>query len=102
MDRDNSLDTDSYMEFIVDNVDESNLEKQKTRRYKKDTILRKSLAVWVKWTVSLWLLGVFVIILVNSFRKLNLSDGVLIALLTTTTINILGLAAIVLRGLFRD
>ncbi len=72
---------------------------QKTKRYADDTRHRQGLVSWVKYVVSLWLLGTFMVLCLNNFLMLN--DGVLVALLTTTTVNILGLAFIVLRGLFQ-
>ena len=49
--------------------------------------------------VTLWLGGVFWVLKHNK-SDLNLSDSVLIALLTTTTVNILGLPFIILQGLY--
>ena len=75
--------------------------RQKIRRLSEDTDHRKGLITWVKYVVILWLACVVVIVAANSFTFFDLSDGVLIALLTTTTVNILGLAYIVLQGLFK-
>jgi hypothetical protein len=71
----------------------------KNRRFEEDTQHRSWLAQWAITVVTLWLL-VVVLILCNK-DQLNLSDNVLIALLGTTTLNILGLSFIVLRGHFR-
>ena len=69
-------------------------------RYAQDTKERKLLSHWVTIVVSLWLLFVLAILSLNRLLELKLSDTVLCMLLGTTTINILGLAYIVLKGLF--
>lgn len=66
--------------------------------------LRKELVPWMKWIVVAWLIftGIVVVsdLLLSAFCGSALSDAVLCALLTTTTANVLGLAVIVLKGLF--
>ena len=84
----------------IDNLDLENQEKLKGHRYKQDTSERKLLAHWVIAIVSSWLGMVLFILICNKILCINLSDTVLCALLGTTTINILGLAYIVLKGLF--
>ena len=84
-----------------ENHDKYGLEKQKTRRFSEDTDHRSGLITWVKWVVSLWLLCTITVVAFNSILHLDLKEGVLIVLLTTTTVNILGLAYIVLQGLFK-
>lgn len=71
-------------------------------RYGSDTKDRKWLAKWTAWTVSIWLIVVILILFLNTFLSLKLSDSVLIALLGTTTLNVLGLSFIVLRGHFQS
>jgi hypothetical protein len=91
------------LESLAD-IDESDIEDQKlkSRRYRQDTDERKLLSHWVIWVVSTWL-GITVLILVlNHPLCLKLSDAVCCMLLGTTTVNILGLAFIVLKGLFPD
>ncbi len=75
-------------------------EKLKADRYKRDTYHRSHLAWTVMATIMLWLLFVMVIVVLCLFRQ-GLSDAVLIALLGTTTANIIGLAMIVLKGFFQ-
>ncbi len=82
-----------------ENPDARSLEVSQKKRYDDNTKHREGLVGWVKCVVSLWLFATFVILSFNN--ALELSEGVLVALLTTTTVNILGLAFIVLRGLFR-
>ncbi|WP_298544684.1 hypothetical protein [uncultured Porphyromonas sp.] len=69
-------------------------------RLKKNTRWRGLLAWWVIIVDSAWLAGVLVILILNK-RCVQLSDPVLGALLCTTTANVLGLAFIVLKGLFQ-
>lgn len=61
---------------------------------------RKWLAKWSACIVSGWLIFVIIILVTNNYCSLYLSDAVLITLLGTTTLNILGLSFIVLRGHF--
>lgn len=68
-------------------------------RYVSDTRDRKWLSRWVAIVVSIWLLLVYFLLIRNEAR-IHLSDPVLIAVITTTTINILGLPLVVLLNLF--
>ncbi len=70
-------------------------------RYKSDTTDRKWLAIWTAILVSVWLMAVLVILIFQGIWHLQLSDTVLITLLGTTTLNVLGLSFIVLRGHFK-
>lgn len=83
-------------------IDTNNLEQQKRDRYRQDTKHRGLLTNWVIWTVSLWLLAVIVLVYLCADYTwfFSLSDEVMVALLVTTTANVLGLAFIVLKGLF--
>ena len=69
-------------------------------RYADTSSLRRRTAKWVMWSVSLWLAGVLVVLVCTGLEWVTLSNRVLIALLTTTTANILGLPLVVLRGLY--
>lgn len=71
-------------------------------RYNSDTKDRKWLAVWTAIVVSVWLLIVLLILIFNRILCVYLSDRVLITLLGTTTLNVLGLSFIVLRGHFNS
>lgn len=66
--------------------------------------LRKDLVPWMKWIVVAWLVFTGIIVIIDlffsTFLGKALNDAVLCALLTTTTANVLGLAIIVLKGLF--
>lgn len=69
------------------------------QRYKDDTEHRKVLSTWAGTVVSVWLVCVL-LILTNNTIRFKLSDSVLIALLGTTTLNVLGLMVIVLNDIF--
>lgn len=88
-------------------IDSDGLRAQSTRlaqlkadRYKSDTNDRKWLAEWATGVVSVWLAFVLLILIIN--RNLGLSDAVIMILLGTTTLNVLGLSFIVLRGHFES
>lgn len=67
-------------------------------RFKSDTNWRCRLSWWVIIVDSAWLTAVLLILTFNKW--IGLSDIVLITMLGTTTLNVLGLAFIILKGLF--
>ena len=71
----------------------------KIKRYEKDTELRGTLSSVFTIIIAFWLLSVILILVGNNF-KYRLSDSVLITLLTTTTIQVLGMMVIILWDLF--
>lgn len=83
-------------------VDRNSKEKQVWERYKQDTKHRDRLVKWMMVVVSAWLFIAAGIVITQLCINHILSDTVLCALLTTTTANVLGLAVIVLRGLFHQ
>lgn len=94
-------------------IDDSDLVKQQSykhaqERYKQNTEHRRFLVNWVVFTNSSWLIAVIVIIIAHGAicedgkNLFHLPEGVMITLLATTTANVLGLALIVLRGLFEE
>lgn len=70
-------------------------------RFEKDTRWRCRLSWWVIAVDSVWLAAVLSILALNG-GYLHLNDAVLITLLASTTANVLGLAFIVLKGLFSN
>lgn len=87
--------------FLVEkDFDSKNLRDQERDRYEQDTRYRKNLAIWVMSIVPGWLIFVLVLVFLCSASVFALSDNVMIALLATTTANVLGLAFIVLKGIF--
>lgn len=89
---------------IDTDVDRWGLDGQKkaleNKRYSKDTWHRSYLSFWSTILSTVWILFVGFLLIFNHKMEFNLSDEVIIALLTTTTLNLLGLPLIVLRGLF--
>lgn len=90
---DKDVDSDDLPKQILATQHEKLVEEVK--RYRSDSSARKGLSIWAQIVVSLWLIAVIIILLVS-----NLSDTVLVALLCTSTLNVLGLMYIVLRGYF--
>lgn len=86
-------------------LEEQDAELQKVRiaRLKENTEHRRNLVGWVKNLIPAYLIFILVLVFLSGFKCIPfaLSDTVLVALLSTTTANVLGLAAIVLRGLFK-
>ena len=72
----------------------------KLQRYNQDTNHRSSLVVWAATIVSFWLIAVLFILTRNT-EQYKLSNTIMVTLLTTTTVNVLGLMIIVLNDLFR-
>ena len=61
---------------------------------------RNTLVCWMRTVVSLWLMFTALVVLFLYSKVGYISDSVMCTLLSTTTVNVLGLAVIVLRGLF--
>lgn len=79
----------------------SQFDEAKLEEYKQGTKLRKQTFVCVLVLVVVYLAVVLVIVIYVGKGCLILDSSVLIALLTTTTANIVGLFLIVIKGLFR-
>lgn len=62
--------------------------------------LKKGICNWVKWVVTIYLIFIAIIVLALTAGIGQLNDNVIIALLTTTTINILGLPYMIIKSLF--
>ena len=80
-------------------IDKDTLKVQVNDRYRQDTKLRKIFSIWTFVIISTWIVATFVLLFFNS--KLEIDNSVYIALLTTTTANIIGLPLVVLKGLFK-
>jgi hypothetical protein len=83
-------------------IDRYDIKKQETIRYRQDTKERRRLSQWVRCVVSAWLFCVMAVVFLKGGGILEVSDTVASVLLGTTTVNILGLAYIVLKGLFPE
>ena len=86
--------TDDVIDY--DYVDEKSVSLQ---RFAEDTKLRRELAVWTYELITAWLITTFLLLILS--KCIGISNSVLIALLTTTTANVLGLPLVVLKGLFK-
>ena len=74
-------------------------------RINENTKARKRLEKWARRLISIYLIIVLLLVVASSvnwsfFYDFNISDTILITILSTTTINVIGLAFIVLRGHF--
>jgi cation transport ATPase len=73
----------------------------RTENWKIERKLKEKLAMWVVAMVTIYLTSVIAILFVILFsEENNLEDSVLITLLTTTTINVLGLPYLIIKSLF--
>lgn len=90
------------VDLLVDeNLLDGQLHRAKVVRYETDTRLRIHLAYVFSVVIFLWLASVTSILFFNvNLLGLNLSDQVLIVLLSTTSVNVIGMMLIILRNLF--
>lgn len=68
-----------------------------TERFRKDTKLR----IYLAWVVTVLICAYIVFACVLICIERPLSDVVMITFLSTTTVNILGLMYIILKGMFK-
>lgn len=74
-------------------------------RINENTKARKRLEKWARRLISIYLIIVFILIITSSVNwsflsDFNISETIMITILSTTTVNVIGLALIVLRGHF--
>lgn len=98
-----------YADAVRDNADVntdiSSKEKRyiaKTWRFIIDTGLRIVFSFVYTWLLIVWLNKVIHILTHNNLCGYKLSDNVLIALLVTSTANVIGMVVIVLKNLFPE
>ena len=77
-------------------------EKLKHDFIKQEIDLKSSICVWVKRVVSIYLIFIAYILLLLVLNEGKLESSVVITLLTTTTINILGLPYMIIKSLFPE
>lgn len=82
--------------YSIWDKDAKTMEQQEIERFGQDTKHRKLLIIWTMIIISIWLCAVLCLVALCK----HLSDVVLTTLLATTTINVLGLAKIILGNLF--
>ncbi|MEZ5001865.1 MAG: hypothetical protein R2730_02410 [Chitinophagales bacterium] len=71
----------------------------KNNRYRINTVLRTILSFWSAVLVTAWMVVVSVVLMRNN-KFYHIGDSVLIALLTTTTIQVIGISIIAMKDLF--
>lgn len=78
------------------------MEQARLESYRQDTHERRTFARYIFWMVALWLLGIFAVVVCRGVKTLNfeLSDTVMVALITTTTINVAAFFLAVTKYLF--
>lgn len=83
-------------------IDNESLEEQKKERYKQNTHARRFLTYWVCIIVTFWLLFSIILTVMLYCPNKNIEPSVAITIFGTQTLNVLGLANIVLRSLFNS
>lgn len=97
---DSVRDTSEIRHGSVQDADLLTMDEQRRKRFSQDTHHRNVLVQWMIWLVSIWLFVVLFAVILNGPLNLGIESEVLYVLLATTTINVLGLANIILNGLF--
>ena len=75
---------------------------QEGMRYNQDTRQRKTMVRWVAGLISVWLITILCIMCLKGANIFEYDSSEIIALLTTTSANVIALGYIVLKGLFGD
>jgi hypothetical protein len=83
----------------VSDLDEE-FSRAQLKRLIDDNKARKTFSQWIFALTVLWMFGVMMVVIQCSRQVLILSDGVLIALITTTTANVFGFFYVVVNYLF--
>ena len=87
-------------EAVKDNNDiNDDIKKSQIKRFNGETSLRENLSTAFTIIICFWLLSV-ILILVGNTNSYELSDNVLIALLVTSSANVIGMMQIILKNLF--
>lgn len=76
--------------------------KEELDSLKQERKLRKGFAIWATVVVSGWLLFIGFVVFSVGKSWLIYSDGVLMTLLATTTVNVIALSVVIAKGLFPD
>lgn len=82
------------------NIDNDSINQQEKARYTQDTQYRRIFSRWVIVIVSVWVAATILIAFLEGLGIMELAVSAFCTLLATTTANILGLAYIVLKGMF--
>ena len=102
---DETLGTNVYLkEANKEELEELDLGKEyslaQLKRLIDDNKARKSFSNWIFAVTVLWMFMVLMIVVQCGRRIIMLSDGVLVALITTTTANVFGFFYVVVNYLF--
>lgn len=81
---------------------ENKLKAEELKQREQDREQRKAYAFYVFWFLVSYMVLVFAVLIFSGFNLwgFSLSNGVLIALITTTTANVIGIFAFVMKYLF--
>lgn len=74
----------------------------KNHRYKDNTEIRRALVVAFTTVIVFWLLSVLLILVGNNCNHYNLSENTLIALMVTSTANVIGMMIVILKNIFPE
>lgn len=87
-------------EAVKDNNDiNHDIKKSQIKRFNGETSLRENLSIAFTLIIFFWLLSV-ILILVGNTSIYKLDDSVLIALMVTSSANVIGMMQIILKNLF--
>lgn len=95
----------THVDKALDN--ELKSEKIKTWRHYNETLRinsdeRKKYAGYIFWLTCIWAFLIFLVVFLQGFGGTNLSDKVVITLITSTTINFFGFFLLVTKYLFNS
>lgn len=79
---------------------ENNRKKEELKTAKQNREERKKYAKWIFWLLVCYVLVVMVLLYFCGFRLTTLSETVLVTLLSTTTVNMIGIFLVVTKYLF--
>ena len=74
----------------------------KNVRYRDNSDMRKALVIAFTTIIAFWLLSVLLILVGNKRNRYDLSENTLIAFLTTSSANVLGMMYVILKNLFPE
>lgn len=96
------IDTSDEYKLYEEGRQQAEVDKLKTEvdEAKQNLTERKKYAFWIFWMVVGWLLVILGIIIFVGFKKIELSDSVILALIGSTTVNVTTFFLAVIKYLF--
>ena len=91
-----------YSEDVPPKVAFENTLELKNVRYRDNSDMRKALVIAFTTIIAFWLLSVLLILVGNKLNRYDLSENTLIAFLTTSSANVLGMMYVILKNLFPE